>query len=679
MKQEVKFDLPFGACAPDIWDDSRGVSLPLDHVISRDRQGKTLSYVRDFVWDMTDYTARQRISRLCFWFWRDTSRTIEAVEITPPRVAIMRELQYLMFLRIYRSERILAVRTLQHISSSLNVVARFAYENECSVREVFERTQLMDACIAELPGSRAGDFIKWLNFLGTLDPARELGFELATPKRLDELVQKAKEYRDNQEQHVPLPTRTYLHLIQGLANELNSVESALGRVQVVVREALTLHRQHKARGRQGGAEFGPELLATHGLTEVLTDTGFEASLKGLGGLLTHWQRICKLQIHVFSGMRDEEVVHLPYHCIQYENAGHGRKHSLIVGITTKLAGGRNKRTRWVTTADQGFRAIRIAQSIANMIYECIGVTPSADDAGKDQFPLFLSTGYLPWVNQKAPSKSRGLAPSRALRIEMIADDVLDMLLTVTTPADIEELEAIDPFRDWTSDGVAAVGKRWHLRTHQLRRSLALYANASGLVKSSSLRRQLQHITGEMSYYYGRGSIFAKNFLEEDPRGYGQHIAVEWQDTEQEAQYLAFTRDVLNSDEPLWGPGGVFYDLKKQRGEVLSEQEVRAQLKMGRMAYKSHPLGGCTNVGNCDKQKGLRLTAGICASEKCKSLIGKHSSIIKIIPIQRGILSRLHPESIAYAMEKEELDILESTAKEWSRTKPAARQKGATHE
>jgi hypothetical protein len=168
----------------------------------------------------------------------------------------------------------------------------------------------------------------------------------------------------------------------------------------------------------------------------------------------------------------------------------------------------------------------------------------------------------------------------------------------------------------------------------------------------------------MSEYYGRGSVFAKNFLSDDPQEYKNHICVDWQDSEQEAQYLAFTRDVLNSDEPLCGPAGLFYDLKKQRGEVMSDNEVKAQLKMGRLAYKAHPLGGCTHIGTCDKQKGLRLTSGICISESCKSLVGKHSKILKLIPIQREIVSRITPDSIAFRMEKEELEILEAAEVQW---------------
>jgi hypothetical protein len=104
--------------------------------------------------------------------------------------------------------------------------------------------------------------------------------------------------------------------------------------------------------------------------------------------------------------------------------------------------------------------------------------------------------------------------------------------------------------------------------------------------------------------------------------------------------------------------------------VLSEKELKKQLKQGMMAYKAHPLGGCTHVGSCDKQKGLRLTSGICVTEVCKSLIGKHSAIIKVIGLQSAFVRRLDPDSIVYAMEKEELDILEATELQW-RQQPAA--------
>ena len=198
----------------------------------------------------------------------------------------------------------------------------------------------------------------------------------------------------------------------------------------------------------------------------------------------------------------------------------------------------------------------------------------------------------------------------------------------------------------------------------MRRSLALYANASGLVRLSSLRRQLQHITREMSQYYGRGCAFAKNYLAEDPKGYRKHIVVEWQDGEQEAQYLAFVHDVLKSDEPLYGSAGSYYERQKKRGEVVSPDELKKQIKMGRLSYRSGPLGGCTNPDVCKSSKGLRLIDVTCATEGCKHLVGKHSKIVETMRLQRAAMNHLDPNSITYQIEKEDMDALDAMEVLW---------------
>lgn len=658
-----QIDLPTGAHAPQSWDAGQGVFLPLDHVITCDSEGQSLSRVGDFVWDFTHYHPRRKTSRLPFWYWRNTARSIEESEITLERIARIREIQYLMFLRIHRSEGSLGIVLLVAVKGLLSHSANFAEKHDCTVKDVFERADILDEYIACLPISKSHVLMSWISFLGTLDPVHELGFEPAKPKLLDRLFDQAKRYRDGHGQHAPLPTRIYLHLIQALGSELDALETHWPRIQAATREAAIHHRDYKAKGRKMRAPFPLELLRQHDLEGLLSEHDCPLTFKGLTSLLSICQRLAKLQIHVFSGMRNAEAQYLPYHCMEFQNTGHGRKTAWIRGVTTKLAGARRKRTGWVTTEEQGFRAIRFSRNIADLIYEIIGITPSSKDTNKDAFPLFVSAGYLPWSND-IEGADGVYASSQSLHLTDMSKLLQCKLYGVIDETDLEELEAIDPFRDWATEPEFEVGKRWHLTTHQLRRSLALYANASGMVKSSSLRRQLQHLTSEMSYYYGRGSVYAKNFLKDDPRGFKDHIAVEWQDSEQEAQYLAFTRDVLNADEPLCGPAGIFYDLQKKRGEVMSEQEVKALLKSGRMAYKAHPLGGCTHVGTCDKQKGLRLTSGICVSHACKSLIGKHSQIIKLIPVQRNIVAHLDPDSIAFQMEKEELDLLKAAELQW---------------
>ncbi len=683
---DAKLELPAGAYAPDPWDHGDGIALRLDAVISKDENGNPLSCVGDFVWDWTFYTPRKKRSFLSFYFWKGRGRqTVKTEDITAARLELIRELQHLMVLRIYHSERLLGYKSFQVDLLCLWRVARFAEEKGCTLRDVLEKTDQLDAYIADVPLSQCRYIVLWLNFLRSPDPASVLGFEVAKPKRWGELKRRANHYINNQFQTAPLPTRIYVALINALASEIDDIEAHQDGLLGALREALILHGQHKAKkvkeakGWERSPEFGPDLIAKHSLGDFLTRHGFRANVQGLTGAVTNIFRICKTQIHTFSGMRDEEAEHLPYHCMDTVNAGHGRTHSLIVGVTTKLVGARYKRTRWVTTEAQGFRAIRLAQSFASVIYESLGVTPSTAENRKDDFSLFVSSSYLSWIpGPNLPENSR-FAPGSALGINNLPDSLKTALCSIIGAEDIAELEAVDPFRDWAGEPEFAIGQPWPLKVHQLRRSLALYANASGLVKTSSLRRQLQHLTREMAEYYGRGSAFAKNFLVDDPVEYKRHICVDWQDSEQEAQYLAFTRDVLNSEEPLYGASGRFFDLKRQRNEVMSAEEIKEQIRMGRLAYKTHPLGGCTGTGACDKQKGLRLTRGLCVSEHCKCLVGKHSKIIKIVQIQRAFVSRLDPDSIVYAMEKEELDMLEVAELEWQPSNRAlTAPQGVTH-
>lgn len=662
---EPQLSLPEGSRAPDQWSHGDGVQLRLDHVISKDGGGVPISLVGDFVWNWKHYTTRKKTANLIFYFWKtQANRIIASEDISEPRLALIRELQYLMVLRIYHSKKFLSYGSLYSDLFALRQFAMFAEEKRCSLKNFLEESRWLDGYVSGIKSSQCRDLVRWLNFLYEDVTVSQLGFEVAVPTKWTELKRRANDYDKAYRQTAPLPTRIYSGLINSVSAELSDIEVHQDRILAALREALNLHRDHKAKGWKMGASFGPDLIVKHDLADFLGIRGVEADLPGLTGAVTNIQRICKVQTHIFSGMRNEEAQYLPYNCMESVKAGHGKTHSLIVGTTTKLVGARRKRTRWVTTEAQGFRAIRLAQSFAAVIYEFFGVIPSTDEKTKDDFPLFVSTGYLPWMGDTAFPEEVRYLPCTTLNISALSESLQEALLPVIEEDDLEELHQIDPFRDWSNEPEFAAGMRWQLKSHQLRRSLAIYANASGLVKTSSLKRQLQHLTREMTEYYGKGSVFAKNFLSDDPVEYKKHVCREWQDTEQEAQYLAFARDVLNSDEPLCGPGGAFYELKKQRGEVMTAQEAKNQLKMGRMSYKAHPLGGCTHVGNCDKQKGLRLTSGICISESCKSLVGKHSAIIKIIPLQRQIVDNLRAGSIAFDMEKEELDILVNAEVKW---------------
>ncbi|MDZ7921694.1 hypothetical protein [Rhodoferax sp.] len=127
--------------------------------------------------------------------------------------------------------------------------------------------------------------------------------------------------------------------------------------------------------------------------------------------------------------------------------------------------------------------------------------------------------------------------------------------------------------------------------HQLRRSLALYAQRSGLVSLPSLRRQLQHITDEMSRYYAKGSSFAKNFIGDDK----EHFGLEWQETHSESAALSYVLNVLLSDDILFGghANWVEHRLKGLDGSVMIDRAATLRrFKKGELAYRETLIGGC---------------------------------------------------------------------------------------
>jgi len=645
----------------DSWD----TQLPLDHIICREIDG-TPHLVREFIWPWSAYTKDQGKLALHFFYWNQRLGPIalDRLEVSPERESRIRELQFLMTLQIsYGNEN--APRTLEQKLNTLHCLARFAEAQSCTIRDVFSDTSLLDACGASIPDSKIQNWMSWIKFLQHLTPEIQMGFPIPTPKRWKDMERRGRDWRNTHRQHAPLPTRIYGELINNLSTELDDIEAHASRLLAALREALVEHARAKPILHPNAYNIGPALIEKHALGDYLSRRGFNLRTRALATLsaaVTEIFLVCKLQIHVFSGMRRDEARTLPYHCMVTEKAGHGRTHSLIAGVTTKFNKGRRLRTHWVTTDREGFRAIRLSQQFAAVIYESLGITPSNTDAHKDEFPLFPSPAYLPWGVRKNVPEARTQTACKPLR--KAKESLQARLFPLIEEQDITELEEIDPFRAWRDEPKFAIGQHWQLGTHQLRRSLAVYANASGLVRLSSLRRQLQHITREMSLYYGRGSTFCKNFIANDPNSYKLHVAREWQDGEDEAMMLAFSRDVLNSKEPMFGGAGNFYQRQKERGEVMSREEVSKQMKAGLLSYQPGPLGGCTKPGGCDNRKGLALIDTSCATNNCVNLVGKHAKIIRVIQLKRAAMTHIARGSIEAEFEKEELEALERVERKW---------------
>jgi hypothetical protein len=365
--------------------------------------------------------------------------------------------------------------------------------------------------------------------------------------------------------------------------------------------------------------------------------------------------VCRYTLHIFSGARKEEIDYLPYDCIETRKE-YGRVDYLLHGATTKLNDGLLKPTYWVTS-EQGAYAVRIAKRLADVIYRQVGLCPGKERR-TDKYPLFVSLTHLPISNTHRPIEG-GPLKMMVGKTSRAQETLHARLLPCIEREDFEDLKRIDPHRAWSSERKYKVGNRWPIATHQLRRSLALYASSSGLVGLPSLRRQLQHITESMSRYYARGSQLAKNIIGEEQ----DHFGVDYQEEQSESQAMAYLAVALFSDESLFGAQGKQIERQKKSKDglkILKDRDNTIKLvKKGQLAMTDTMLGGCTEVGPCDKRALRSITGCI----NCAKAILMPRKVHLVVAAQKARIKALDRNTVEYRMEKHELKMLETALKQ----------------
>jgi len=329
-------------------------------------------------------------------------------------------------------------------------------------------------------------------------------------------------------------------------------------------------------------------------------------------------------------------------------------HYVIEGTTSKHNNGRPKHVSWITSIE-GKHAIDVARDVTALNHKLWRWRARGTDGKKPKIshePLFAAIGCF-GLGGQPPIGSDSKLISAKLDLSM-ASTLRKALEPIIEKEDIAELEQIDPHRAWHTEEKFQIGRRWTLTSHQLRRSLALYAQRSGLVSLPSLRRQLQHITEEMSRYYARGSVFAKNFIGKNK----EHFGNEWQDTQPVSAFLGYLIQVLLSDDVLFGAHGnwIEHRLRDSEGNILVDRDVtQRRFKNGEMAYRETLLGGCTTIDVCDKLPINWLN--VHCVNGCERFVGHLSKLEKVIVVQSNLVASLDVATPEYRSEKADLEIL----------------------
>ncbi len=656
---QPKIELPAGAVPPDSYDGSDGLTPPDGLVVSRNRDGTAASTYGERVWNLSAYHPEHRATNLHFWYWNDEA----AASL---RESLSRETRWIMFVLLWKLPGpLVSLSTLRGIGKLLRALALFAETHSYQVRELLRAGRpLREFVKAHCAGYLAAEFSGLLGNLARMGKA-DVGFEVAGADTRAELMVLHRKWYANIKQVAPMPTRIYSAVLASLSEELtdwNAVATSyLAMVKEFAQDPLVgrslAHQRYCIRNNPGlSAATVPaltfaELQAKHGVAPYMLSKRLPSTVAGLITGLLGVQAIAKLTIQAFSGMREDEARSLPYDCLETIKRN-DKLHYVIQGRTTKLNHGQAKCARWVTN-QEGSRAIQIAKEIADIIYFACGTTAQSEDSvGR---VLFVSSTYI------GPARNKPIAPQgvyRPARLDIVSfPEVRTRLEPVIKEEDLRELEQLDPHRAWRTEEQYAVGRPWTLKSHQFRRSLALYAQRSGLVSLPSLRRQLQHITNEMSRYYARGSQLADDFLGTNTK----HFGYEWQETQAESSALSYIFNVLMSDVAMSGghANWVKHRLRNADGTVVVDRaQTMRWFKKGDLAYRETILGGCTSTGECDQRAFDWLDLGCLAG--CPNMVVKLPNVERVIAALTKHVANLDSTSLEYRTERAKLDQMIAT-------------------
>ncbi|MHA6842157.1 tyrosine-type recombinase/integrase [Ralstonia pseudosolanacearum] len=459
--------------------------------------------------------------------------------------------------------------------------------------------------------------------------------DLQFQKLRDTLCEEARS-RPETRQTPLIPSRVYCAILAALGDRMGRVEreldallDAYARDRAASRntsEDLTKHQRERFRYKALGDA-----------AERMKGLGYKPAPgttldRFIAGRLAEHQLALMLVVAAYTGMRVGEASILPLDDVLLEFEHMGATHYEVQGSTHKLNKGVKRATTWITS-HQGARAVLLAQRIARVIQREYGKPPKAGQ----QALLFPSTGN-PYKSMADVPFQRGLTALRGV------------LCPVIEQSDIDELDRLELARGWERDGIA-VGKRWPLAFHQLRRSLAVYAHRSGMVSLPALKAQLQHITQEMTAYYADGFSRAVNLVFDK-----KHFSHEWQAAKAESSYFAYAFGVLFSDEDLLGRGA---QRMASTVESRSRQDTLRLFEENKLAYRETPLGGCVSTEAC-KTDPLEPIPYDCLETNCVNLVvfGKRlDHVIKFQEVAVATLERDEAGSVEHRLEARHLEVL----------------------
>ena len=599
--------------------ENHQLSVPTSFILSRMSNGTTLSQFGDDVWDLSPYLPKC-YCKLNFKTWLENARESDFLF-----AQIRAEMKKVIFALLYVKTGKSIIKCIENRHIVLRQFAAIAYRNGCTLTQLFSNA----AYIAKLNDIYTGigyhaalrikDFLTDCFVIQQQYPLVIPAFSTYQP--IEHLAKIAAQLRLQSSKVGPqtkvIPSRIYIALINSLAEQLDEFnQHALALKQWFQRTKqdanfALMPVEFKRAKRAISFADARDIL---GLTTLFEKHQIQKHAN-LTSYITLIQGMAKLWIHLFTGMRDNEVNQLSYNCYQKVKSNEHEIH-VLVGYTSKLHGGGNKSTYWIS-----FEDIQIGVNAAQRIGEIYALlNPHYEFSNPYEYPLF-PTLYSQKRRHKNNSNIKhetdfvshfSGAPTRTQSnfnqyLECISVSLGDGL--IITESDLAELEAFDGFRNWREEKDCQIGKYWNICTHQFRRSLAVYGARSGIIGLGALSVQYKHLTEAMTLYYRNNAVFAPNILASDSQ---KEFIQELEYQRLVHSYTQFKDGVINSSSHLFGGAGSYWQLQKISGQILkifpSRDEAIKRMKKGEIACKQSLFGACTNPVPCEKISFTAITS-----------------------------------------------------------------------
>jgi len=595
------------------------LSVPTSFILSRMPNGAILSQFGDDVWDFSPYSPKCHC-KLNFTSWLKSARMDDFLF-----AQIRAEMKKIIFALLYIKIGASIIKSIEQRHLVLRQFAAIAYRNGCTLTQLFSD----EAYIVKVQDAYVGVSYQKISHIKAFLTdcfVMQQQYPLLIPAfctyhPIEHLAKLAAQLRLQSgkvgAQTKLIPSRIYIALINALAeklNEFNQYAPALKEWFQRIQQEPSFARMPREFSDYKKAVSFVDARDLLGLTALFENHKIRKHAN-LTRYMTVIQGMAKLWMHLFSGMRDNEVNQLSYDCYQTVQSNEHRVH-VLMGYTSKLHGGGNKSTYWITFEDIQF-GVRAAQSIGE-IYALLN--PHYEFSNPSEYPLF-PTRYSQKHRHKNNSNiehetdfvSHFLgAPTRTQsNFNLYRSAILTMFGKALRicESDLAELEAFDGFRNWREEKDCQIGEYWNICTHQFRRSLAVYGARSGMIGLGTLSVQYKHLTEAMTLYYRNNAVFAPNILASDSQ---KEFIQELEYQRLVHSYAQFEEGVINSSSRLLGGAGTYLQLQKDREQLLkvfpNRDEAIKRMKKGEIAYKPSLFGACTNSDACEKISFTAITS-----------------------------------------------------------------------